>query len=118
MALTTEEKTKIVFYLGHSAKSIVSGSTHFDGILNKRLENLDQFIEAEAKRLIKNISDVREKLIASQDIMKAKQVGDIVINNEENRLLRRDMKRLCKELGAMLDITCKSGGGAMANVCV
>lgn len=116
MALTATEKTQIIFYLGHSAKTIVVGSTHFNGIVNKRFENLDADIEKEIRLLTRGIKNVREKLIDSQDIMKAKKVGDITINNDENKLLRKDLRRLCKELGRILDIACLGGGGLGSTV--
>lgn len=120
MALSKKEKTQIIFYLGYPAKTLIEESTHYSGIIAKRLEGLDSFIEREVKNLLSDISDVREKLIASQDIMKVKRVGDIELNNGENMLLRKDLKRLYKELGTMLDIPFKSAGGSsnMVRVCM
>lgn len=116
MALLLKEKTQIIFYLGYPAKTILASTTHFNSIINKRLENLDDDSEKEIKLLMTGIRNVRAKLIDSQDIMKAEKVGDISINNDENLLLRKDFKRLCRELGAILDIPCISAGGLGSTV--
>lgn len=118
MALDTEQKTKILFHLGYPAKSIIVGSTHYDGILNSRLENLNGDTEDLVDSLLVDLDAVREKLITAQDIVKAKRVGDIELNNGEIMQLRGEYRRLARELGELLDITMRRGGGRNVSVCM
>lgn len=118
MALDTEQKTKILQHLGYPAKSIIVGSTHFDGILNGRMENLNTETEDLIQTYLDDLDAVRAKLITAQDIVKAKRVGDIELNNNEINQLKGEYRRLGRELGELLDITYRKGGGRNVSVCM
>lgn len=118
MALDTEQKHNILFHLGHSAKSIIVGSTDFSQILLDRMNNLNDDVETIIDRLLTDLDAVRDKMIAGQDIVKAKRVGDIELNNNEINVLRGEYRRLGRELSELLDIPYNRGGGRNVSVCL
>ncbi|MCK5880847.1 MAG: hypothetical protein KAG18_03165 [Sinobacterium sp.] len=101
--LNNVEKIAIMTALGHSVANLS------DYPYNRRLTIEDEDICNAVRSQMNIIKSVNEKLIASQDIMKTKQVGDIVINENENSMLRKEKSRLCRELGLLVDLPYRKG---------
>ena len=118
MAFTTTQKAEIIFNLGYASRILDSNSLDYNKIFADRLDGHSAESELIISKILKQIKDVREKLILSQDIMKVKRVGDIELNNEENMLLRKDLKRLLKDLAMVLDIPLKKSSGVNISVCM
>jgi|SRR5210317_2017028 hypothetical protein len=118
MALSTEQKHDVVFYLGYAGSVLLPDSTNYNSIINDRLNETNQIIEDQVDSLLTQISDSREKLLALQGQGKLKQVGDIVFNTDNNeRTLKMDYNRLLKELSSLLDIPLRKKS-RMGNVCL
>ena len=119
MALDQETKHKIVFFLGYPGKALLTGSTHYNKILNDRMANLNTYIEDEVAAIILKIDATRAKLVTTQDKGNVKQVGDIVFDTDRSRsMVTKEYQRCLKELSCLLDIpmVCK-GNSANISVC-
>ena len=119
MALDQTTKSKIVFFLGYPGKVLIASSTHYNKIVNDRMENLDAFIEAQVATLITDIETTRAKLVTTQNKGNVKQVGDIVFDTDRSRsMVTKEYQRYLKELSCLLDlpIVCKRNS-ANISVC-
>lgn len=105
MALSDENKSKIVYHLGYPGKTLVETSLQYDSRIVDRLTNLDTFTESQAIALIGQIESIKTKLVASPESFKLKQVGDIVFNVDTGLVLqKKELRRYLKELSSLLDI--------------
>lgn len=118
MALNDTQKHNIIFYLGWPAKTLISGSTHYQKTVNDRLNNLDIPTESIVNKLITKLKDLDTKLDSAACRFSTEQVGDIKLNSDERRLLLQERRRVRDELSALVDIPVLSAGGVMANVTV
>lgn len=118
MAFTATQKAEIIFNLGYASRILDTTSLDYNKIFADRLDGHSAESESIISKLLRQIKDVRDKLLASQDIMKVKRVGDIELNNDENMLLRKDLKRLLKDLAFTLDIPLRKSGGVNVSVCL
>ncbi len=116
MALTATQKHNIMFHLGYPGKILIPTSTHFNSVVNDRLNNLNAEIEALVATQLADLTAIRAKLIVAQDIVKVKKVGDIELNNNEITQLKGDYRRLSRELSEQLDITLRKSGGVNVSV--
>lgn len=118
MALTADQKHKVIFYLGWSGLTIVTGSTQYNSVVNNRLTEITAEIERIVLGLLERLEMLDSKLDAASCRLSASEVGDIVLNPEEIRMLRSERKRLIRELSDLLDIPIeKSGGQNVGVVC-
>lgn len=117
MALTNQEKIKIITDLGHPAKTLLEDSTHFNRIMSDRFENLTPETVACVRELLGRAKDIDERL--SKGIKRAgiEKVGDIHFSGRELDILRKERKKVLNELSDVLDIPYKRGS-ASVNICV
>lgn len=116
MALSLEEKHRVIFALCHTGKILLPDSTHFDSIVNDRLDNLNSFIEERALALVQKIEGYKEKLETTATKDNVRRIGDIELDTTMSRSLKqKELKRLLNELSNLLDIPnrCSVGGGGM-----
>lgn len=121
MALSTVEKTQVIYLLGYPGKVLVEGSTHYDPTIARRLNDLTPEIEDIARACIADVETVKSRLLASQGRMLVKKVGDIELNTDENMNLKGEYRRLLEQLATLLDIPnrVKGGGGVgIVGLCV
>jgi hypothetical protein len=112
MALSQEDKYRIIFSLCHTGKILIPSSTHYNSIVNDRLNNLDTFIEERALSLVAKIEQSKLNLESTQKD-NVKQIGDIHLDTTMSRSLKqKELSRLLSELSQLLDIPnrCKVGG--------
>lgn len=119
MALSDSEKHNVVFYLGWSGLTIVTGSTQYNSVVNDRLGST---LNAEIERIVRGILDrlemIDKKLDAAACRLSASEIQDIVLNPEEIRMLRSERKRLIRQLSDHLDIPIEASGGVNVGVVV
>lgn len=116
MALSQEDKYRIIFALCHEGKILVEGSTSYSKILADRLENLNSFIEDRAISLVDSIESMKTKLETGSLKDNVKRIGDIELDTQKSMSLKHnELKRLLTELSQLLDIPnrCKVGGGGV-----
>jgi hypothetical protein len=111
MALSDTEKADVVFRLGWSGKVLIEGSTDYSKIIADRLTGLSAPIEAQIRLLLSRLKKITESIDSAICRLSAKQVGDITLRDDELYQLRREEKRLKKELADLTDIPYMSGGG-------
>lgn len=111
MALSDAEKADVVFRLGWSGKVLIEGSTDYSKIIADRLINLSAPIEAQIRTLLSRLKKITESIDAAICRLAAKQVGDITLRDDELYLLRREEKKLKKELADLTDVPFMGGGG-------
>ena len=119
MALTSPQKHRIIFYLGWSGQTIVSGSTQFNSVVNDRLSNnLNADIEKIVKEILEKLAKYDTALEAAKCRLSAKSVDKIEMNPDEIRMLRSERNRCIRELSDHLDIPIVKSGGSMHGVIV
>lgn len=106
MALTAKQKARVIYYLGWSGLTIVTGSTHFNSVVNDRLGAADSNTEIErlVKDLLECLEQVDEKLKKAQCRLSASKVDTIVLNKDEIQMLKKERMRYIRELSDHLDI--------------
>jgi predicted phage-related endonuclease len=111
MALSDAEKADVVFRLGWSGKVLIEGSTDYSKIIADRLTGLSAPIESQIRMLLGRLKKVSESIDSAICRLSAKIVGDITLRDDELYQLRREEKRIKKELSDLTDIPFMSGGG-------
>ena len=116
MSLTSEEQTKILFYLGYSGNTIVPDTTDYSNIITRNLVAISTATEEMARNLLVRLEKVDTALQNAICRLSAKRVDQIELNPDEIMMLRKERTSIAKELASLLDIpyTGKSG----TNVCV
>ena len=105
MALSSEDKQKIVFVLGYAGKILIPTSTHFNRIFSDRMENLNTFIEDQVGELLELIDAARLKITATTSNGNVKKIDGIELDTTRTKSLATgDYKRLLHELSCLLDI--------------
>ena len=116
MALTDKEKHEVINYLGWPAKTLVTGSTHYNNLIADRLINLNDDIEILARKMLARLRELDDKMDEAKCRFSTGKVGDITINKNEIHMLRSERSRLRRELHRLLDIPLRVCGGSMVNV--
>lgn len=113
MALSEENKFRVIFALCHTGKILDENSTHFNSIIDDRLKNLNAFVEAQVLSLLTKI-EASKTAINTTGKDNVKRIGDIELDTKVSRSVKiKELNRLLSELSNLLDIPnrCKSGGG-------
>lgn len=117
MALSDKDKHKVIYYLGWSGQTIVSGSTQYNSVVNNRLSNnLNTYIENLVKGLLTRLESLDEKLEEALCRLSASTVDGITLNPDEILKLKRERKRYIRELSDHLDIPITKSGGVNVGV--
>jgi hypothetical protein len=118
MALSDKEKHKVIFYLGWSGQTIVSGSTQYNSVVYNRVSFANTEIERIIKGLLVRLEKTDTALEAALCRLTAKEVDGITLNEDEIVKLKAERKRYIRELSDHLDIPImKSGGVNVGVVC-
>lgn len=107
------EKLKIMYALGYPAKTIKSGTTDYSRIISDRLDNQETETEDRVRGLLNQVDSLDTKLQEASSRFLAQSVGDIKLNPNESRLLKKERARVIKELGQILDLMPRGGGLAI-----
>lgn len=120
MALTAKQKARTIFYLGWSGLTIVSGSTHFNSVVNDRLNATDN--NAEIERLVKELLELLaacdEKLEKAKCRLAAISVDNIKLNPNEIPMLKKERSRYTRELSDHLDIPMMKSSSQQVSIVV
>jgi hypothetical protein len=116
MALTSTEKNKIAQLLGYPAIALNSTSVAYDKIFADRLTLIDTDTENLVRGYLDQITALETQMSAAPTRLISSQVADIKINLEELEGLRRERKRIAKELGAFLMLPYRAAGGPNVGV--
>lgn len=110
--LTAEAQDEVVFYLGYPAKVLVKDSTHFNRILQERLEDLSVETISRVSSLLALIKETRTKLDATRDDSNVNKVGEIGLDPKyADKYIQKNYKRYVRELSETLDITIRGTSG-------
>lgn len=120
MALTSQQKTDIVFYLGWSGLTLVSDSSHFSNIISDRIELASTTTEIckIVKRILKKLENLDECLEKAKCRLAASSVDNITMNEREIEQLLKERKRCIRELSDLLDISVVKSSSRTLGVCV
>jgi hypothetical protein len=122
MAFTSEEKYKIIRFLGYPANTLRQGSLSYSKIISDRLLDLESPAEEEVRGILDRLDALDTSLQSGVSQAGVKRIDDIEFfgaSEGATKLeeLRRERRRLIKELAMLLDI-CAMTSGSMGDVCV
>lgn len=117
MAFKDVEKTDIVTYLNYPGLTVVPDSIHYVNWIDDRLSTTNKFIESRARALLERIKGIDVKLEKALCQLGMEKVDNVTFNENVMDLLRKERKKLLKELAHILDIP-PIGLGSMGSVCV
>ena len=125
MAFTEPQKLKIVRLLGWPFNTIVEGTMSYSKTIADKLLSVPSDAEATVLALVTRIENLDTGLTAAVGQSGVKKIDDIEFfgasdGGTKMEELRKERKRLIKELAAMMDIAMGPGasGGSMGNVIV
>jgi hypothetical protein len=120
MALSSTQKHNVVFYLGWSGLTLVTGSTQYNTVVNDRLSDAAESDEISkiVKTLLDCLASTDEKLKAAQCRLAASKVDNLEMNDDEISWLRSERLRYIRELSQTLDIPITRLGSSMVSVVV
>lgn len=122
MALTDSEKLKVVRFLGWPGHVLTVGSSSYNSTVASRLAALTVPMEEALRDLLEDIDDLDEKREAALCRASTKEVGDIVLNENELSILSTERKALLGEISDLIDImifpSSSQAKGNMVNVCI
>lgn len=118
MALTGSQMIKIVQLLGYGAKSIQAGSVIYNKVMNDRLHNLPPEAETLITSYLTQILAIECQLNIAITRLSTEKLQDITLNRHELEDLRRERKRIAREIAELVDIPYIGIGGVNVSVCV
>jgi hypothetical protein len=119
MALTQENKYKVIFALCHVGTIIDPTSVNFNSIIRDRLNIDNQFVEDQVISLLAKIELIKSKLESSPTKNNVKKIGDIELDTDVGIvLIKKEYNRLLGELSNLLDIPCACKIGSTRNVSI
>jgi hypothetical protein len=117
--LTNLEKLKILGQLGWPAKTTDPTSLSFSNIVSDKLTDLPDEMLSEARRYLTRFDNLETKLDKALGRAGVKSIDDITLNSEnEMDILRREKRKLVRELSVLLDIAMITNSGGMGSVII
>lgn len=104
-------------HLGWPPTTIDSTSLDYSKIVSDRLTNASTVVQGMVRDYFDRIEKLDEKLDKAISRAGVKQIDDITLRDGEIDILRRERKKLIKELATLLNIR-MIGSGMMGGVCV
>ena len=114
--LTAAQQNKIVQLLGYGGKALQAGSVIYDKIMNDRLHQLPPATEELVIMYLSQIAAIEGQMNAAPARLAAKEVKDLKMNLSELEMLRRERKKIAREIAAVLDIPYVGVGGPNVSV--
>lgn len=118
MALTDKQKHQAIRHLGWSAQTLIANSTQFNSVVNDRVSFVNAQLERIAKELVDCIDQVDTQLKDAQCRVSTSKVDNMTLNEDEIPMLKKEKRRLIRELSDHLDIPIVKSGGVMVGVVV
>lgn len=117
MALSTENKYRVIFALGYPGEVITTTSTEFNSIVRDRLNIDNANVETRVISLLDKVDLVKIKLEKSPTNSNLKRIGDIELDTERSLLLiQKELSRLVGELSKLLNLPDRSRKGRTVSV--
>lgn len=116
MALSPSEQNKVMLLLGYGAKTIQAGSVIYNKILNDRLNNLPTPSEDLVRSWLGKIATLETQIDDAPARLAAKKLDGLEMNLQEIEMLRRERKRISREIANHLDIPYQGLGGVNIGV--
>lgn len=118
-----EEKAEIIRLLGWPGNTINPSSLSYNNMITSRFLVVTEYAIDQALKLVERIEALDEKLETAISQSGVKRIDDIEFfggSDGPTRMdeLRKERKRLVRELSQLLDIQIFGGGGSMGNVCL
>lgn len=118
MALTSAEKSEILFYLGWPGNTLDSTTTNYNSIVYDRITNLTEDTETLVRRVLAKIKKIDDKLMEAIDRFSTEEIDDIKLNPRERNLLRAEKKNYIQEISKLIDVPSMANGGVNFGVVV
>lgn len=118
MAFNGQQMNKIVQLLGYGAKVIQPGSVIYDKVMNDRLHQIPPAGEELVISYLNQIAKIECQMNEAPTRLTADKVADITLNKRELEDLRRERKRIAREIADHVDIPYIARGGVNIGVCV
>lgn len=116
MALSSQEQNKVVQLLGYGGKIVQAGSVIYNKILNDRLSQLPVDTESLVRSYLTQIYALEAQMNAAPARLAAREVDGVKINLEELPMLRKERRKIAREIASVLDIPYQGPGGANVSV--
>lgn len=116
MALTSTEKNKIVQLLGYTGKTLQPGSVIYNKILNDRLDNMLQDSEDLVRSYLAQIAALEAQIFSAPARLQAEKIDGIVVNRRELEDLRKERKKIAREIADHVDIPYMGRGPNVSRV--
>lgn len=116
MALTSTEQNKVVQLLGYPGIILDPTSVAYDKIFADRLNMINVDTETLVRGFLTQIAAVETQMNAAPTRLISSQVGDIRINLEELEGLRKERKKIARELAAHLMLPFRGANGVNVGV--
>lgn len=118
MALTSTEQNKIVQLLGHPGIILDPTSVAYDKIFSDRLTTINTNTETLVRSYLTQIAVIETQMNAAPTRLISSAVGDIKINLAELEGLRKERKKLAKEIAAHLMLPYRGANSSNLGVIV
>lgn len=118
MALTSQEQNKIVTLLGYGLKSIQVGSVIYDKVMNDRLNQLTPAGEELVRSYLSQITALENQMNCAPARLAAAAVDGLKMNLDELSMLRKERKKIAREIAAQVDIPYMGVNGTNLGVSV
>jgi len=116
--LTSSEQNKIVQLLGYGGKVIQAGSVIYDKVMNDRLHQLPPDTETLVRTYLAQVAAIETQMNVAINRLTAEKVDTITLNRRELEDLRRERKKIAREIAAHVDIPYIGNSGGSVSVCV
>lgn len=116
MAFTGAEKNKIVQLLGYGGKTLQPGSVIYNKILNDRLDSIPGDEESLVRAYLVQVQAIESQMNAAIARFAADSVGDVKMNKSEMEQLRKERKKISREIAVHVDIPYQGISGVNVSV--
>lgn len=114
--LSPAEQAKIIQLLGYGGKTIQAGSVIYNKILNDRMHQLPPDSETIIRGYLASVAVIEGQMTQAPARLAAASVDDVKMNLDELPMLRRERKRIGREIAAFLDIPYMGIGSANVGI--
>lgn len=118
LSLTNQDQADVIYYLGWPGLTIVPEAMDYNNTIMYRLTTLSDPMVLQVKMLLKRLKGYDEKIDGASVRLSAKQIGDIILRDDEVYLLKKERRRAQRELSKLLDISLRAPSGFMMSVIV
>jgi hypothetical protein len=108
---SSQEQNKIVQLLGYGSKVIQAGSVIYDKVMNDRLHQVPPDGETLIRSYLAQIALIENQMNVAITRLTARKVDDLEMNLDELPMLRKERKKIVREIAYHIDIPIVAMGG-------